>query len=56
MPEEVSRFHVSNGALDTIPDLSSDVRKVFLRVLTVSLVSGDHLLYEFRILRYEFSS
>ena len=47
--EKVNRFHISNGVWGIIPDPCIDVRKPFLRVLAVVLVSGDHLLYEFRI-------
>jgi len=52
--EEVSIFHIADGVRDIIPDLSTD--KLFLRVLTVVLLTADHLFYEFRILRSEFSS
>ena len=27
--EDVSRFHTSNGVWDFIPDLSTDIRKIF---------------------------
>ena len=55
--EEISRFHISDGVWDIIPDLSSDVRKSFsLRVLTMALVSRDRAFYEFHILRSYFSS
>ena len=52
--EEASRLHIADGVRDIIPDLSTD--KLFLRVLTVVFLSADHLFYEFRILRSEFSS
>ena len=54
--EKVIRFHISNGVWDIIPGICTYAVNSFLRVPTVVLVAGDHLFYEFRILRAEFSS
>ena len=53
--EKESRFIISNGFWDIIPDFCTDVRETFLRIPNVVWVSEGHLFHEFRSLRNEFS-